>query len=322
MSDTQSGAPSLVESPASADGSAIESSESTENILEDIEGTEEGDEISADEVQAEQKAKEQAVQNLKKKLKLKVDGEEFEEEIDFGNEEDLKKRLQKARAFDKRSQELSSFKGQVDEFLKQLQADPEAILEKLGLNVDEMSEKRLRRKVEELEKSPEQLEREKMQKELETLRQEKERIQKEREAAEMERMRNETAKQIEDDILGALEDTKSILPKQNPEIIHRIARAMYFAMQNGFPQVTAKDVVPVVEKQYREELGNLFGAVPEDILEDLIGKPNLDRLRKKRISAQRVKTQTAKQIVKDSGIRAEEEKPKERKRIKDFFRAD
>lgn len=322
MSDAPQGsAPSLVESPAAADGNALESSEPTVDILEDIEGAEE---IEGDQEQeaAEQKAKEQVVQSLKKKLKLKVDGEEFEEELDFSNDEDLRKRLQKARAFDKRSQELSSFKSQVDEFLKQLQTNPESIMEKMGLDLDGWAEKRLRSKIEQLEKSPEQIEREKMQKELEDLRKEKEKAEKDRQDAEMERLRNETAKQIEDDILGALDDAKTALPKNNPEVISRIARAMYFAMQNGFPEVTAKDVVPIVEKQYREELSNLFGSVPEDILEELIGKPNLDRLRKRRLASQKAKTQTARQIVKDSGSKASEETPKERKRLKDFFRAD
>lgn len=320
MSDSSQGStPSLVESPAAADGNALESSEPTVDILEDIEGAEEGE---AEESAVEQKAKEQVVQSLKKKLKLKVDGEEFEEELDFSNDEDLKKRLQKARAFDKRSQELSSFKSQVDEFLKQLQSNPESIMEKMGLDLDGWAEKRLRSKIEQLEKSPEQIEREKMQKELEDLRKEKEKAEKDRQDVEMERMRNETAKQIEDDILGALNDSKTALPKNNPEVISRIARAMYFAMQNGFPEVTAKDVVPVVEKQYREELSNLFGSVPEDILEELIGKPNLDRLRKRRLASQKTKTQTARQIVKDSGAKAAEESPKERKRLKDFFRAD
>lgn len=326
MSDSQQGStPSIVESPAAAEGSALESSESTVDILEDIEGSEEdsGQEASPEQQAKDQAEKDKAVLGLKRKLKLKVDGEEVEEELDLGNEEELKKRLQKARAFDKRSQELASFKSQVDEFLKQLQTAPDVILEKLGLNVDELAEQRLRRKVEELEKSPEQKEREKMHKELEQLRKEKEEAEKQRQEAEMEKLRNETAKQIEDDILGALDEAKSILPRQNPEIVHRIARAMYFAMQNGYPEVTAKDVVPIVEKQYRDELSNLFGAVPEDILEDLIGKPNLDRLRKKRIAAQRAKTATAKQVVKDTGTRKEEdEQPKERKRIKDFFRAD
>lgn len=259
------------------------------------------------------KITEKEAKDLKKKLKLKVDGQEFEEEIDFNDEEGLKKHLQKSKAFDKRLKEFSSFKSQVDTLLEQLKTNPEAVLEKLGYNVDDMAEKRLSRKIDEMKKSPEQIEKEKMAQELEDLRKEKKRIEEEKQQAELEKMRNEQAQQIETDISDALESAKSILPKNNPLVMQRIAQTMLMAMQNGYENVTAKDVIPLVEKQWREELNGLFNVLPEETLEMLVGKTNLDRYRKTRIGANKPKpkTETVKQIVKDTGTKKQAQSNKQ-----------
>lgn len=262
-------------------------------------------------------------QELKKKLKLKVDGQEIEEEIDFNDDEGLKKHLQKSRAFDKRVKEFTGFKSQVDALLEQLQNDPESVLERMGMNVDQLAEKRLQRKIDEMKKSPEQVEREKMEKELEDLRKEKKRIEEEKQKAELERIRNEQAQQIETDITSALESAKSILPRNNPAVLQRVAQTMLLAMQNGYNDVTAKDVIPLVEKQWKEELNNLFNVLPEDTLEMLVGKANMDRYRKKKMGANRPKPQTttAKQVVQDTGKKIEkEEKEQPKKRYRDFFK--
>lgn len=259
--------------------------------------------------------------NLKKKLQLKVDGEEIEKEYDPNDEEAIKKEFQKALAFDKRTKEFSSYKSQVDQILQMLQNDPEALLEKMGYDVDGLAEKRLSRKVEELKKSPEQLEKDKMVKELEDLRKEKKAAEQAKEKAELEKMRDQQAQQIETDITDALNSVTSILPKGDPLVMNRIAQTMLFAMKNGFPEVTAKDVIPLVEKQWREELNAHFNRVPEDVLEQLVGKSNIDRYRKKKVASRpKVQTATANQIAQDTGKKAVDEKPSEKKRMKDFFR--
>ncbi len=259
-------------------------------------------------------------QALKKKLMLKVDGQEYEEEIDFSDDENLKKHFQKSKAFDKRVQEFQSYKAQVDQLLKMLDEDPEGLLEKMGKNVDDLAEKRLTRKVEEMKKSPDQVEREKMENELKELREAKKKADENQKTSELERMRNEQAQQIEGDISTALDSTKSILPKKNPLVLQRITSTMLMAMKNGYPNVTAKDVIPLVEKQWKQELNDFFNVLPEDTLEMLVGKNNFDRVRKSRVSQQKAKTQTAKQIVQETGIKQEVEDKKPSKRMRDFFR--
>lgn len=219
-------------------------------------------------------------QSLKKKLMLKVDGQEIEEEVDLADEEYLKRELQKSKAFDKRSKEYSAYKSQVDQLLQMLQNDPETLLEKMGLNVDEFAEKRLTKKLEQMKKSPEQIKNEEMQAELEKLRKEKSEIEEARTKAEMERLRNEQSTQITNEIVEALSDVKSILPKQNPIVLQRIAQTMLYAMQNGYPNVKAKDVIPMVEKQWRKELNDVFAGASEDTIESLVGKEALTKYRK------------------------------------------
>lgn len=261
---------------------------------------------------------------LKKKLKLKVDGKEEEFEIDLNNEEELKKHFQKSKSFDKRLQEFSGLKSNVEKFMEQLKNSPESVLEQLGIDVDTLSEKRIQKKIEELSKSPEQIEREKMQTELETLRKEKEEAAKAKEIAEQEAMMNKTAMEIESSIIKAMENTKSILPKNNPEVISQIAKAMHQAMVKGYNEVTVEDVVPIVEKRYREQLAKLFDALPEETLEMVVGKGNLERLRKKRVA--RATPPTIKQLGKDTGTsaleksRAENKEEKPKKSYRDFFR--
>lgn len=258
---------------------------------------------------------------LKRKLKLKVDGEEFEEEIDLNDEDNLKKHLQKSKAFDKRVKEFSTYKSQVDQLIEMLEKDPESVLERMGVDVDSLSKKRIERKIEEMKKSPEQIEKERMEKELEELRAEKKKAKESADKAELERMRNEQAQQIETDITSALESAKSILPKKNPLVLQRISATMLLAMKNGYPDVTAKDVIPLVEKQWQAELNELFSALPEESIEKLVGDKNIDRLRKRRIQQKRAETVTAKQVANQSvGKRVEEETPKKPLRMRDFFK--
>lgn len=255
--------------------------------------------------QAGQITKAQAAE-MKKVLKLKIDGQEEDFEMPQDDEE-LKKHFQKSKAFDKRLKEFSGYKSQVDSLIAQLQNDPESVLEKMGINVDEFAEKRLTKAVENAKKSPDQLEKEKMTKELEDLRKEKKQAEEDRQKAELEKMKNQHAQEIETSIGEALDSAKSILPKKNPLVYQRIAQTMLLAMQNGYPEVTAKDVIPVVEKQWKAELNDLFNVLPEETLETLVGKANLDRYRKTRVTSSKTKkpantqTQTASQVVKDTG---------------------
>lgn len=312
------------ESVESQESNHVESSPSQEkeslhlkDVVGDILDGEDSDDDNATPAEAEIN---QAIREYKKKLKLKVDGEEIEEEIDFNDDERLKRALQKEKAFDKRSQEFSSLQKQVGEFVDSLKGNPFQVLEQMGIQVEDLVLDYAKRAVEESEKSPEQLAREKMEKELDDLRKEKERLAKEKENTELERMRNEHAQQIEADIKGALDATDTILPKKNPRVLSMIAETMLLAMNNGYPEVTAKDVIPLVEKRFESDFRSMFDVFPEEIIERVVGKPNLDRLRKKRIKNRRP-PESAKQAVKptNGSSKPSEKEKAAQKTYKDLF---
>lgn len=265
----------------------------------------------------------QQIKDLKKKLKLKVDGQEIEEEIDFNDDETLTRHLQKAKAFDKKAQELAQLKREIEGLVGTLKTNPQAVLNQLGLDFDELAEQHIRNQIEEMSKSPEQLAFEKMQKELAELKSEKERLAKEKEESETERLRNEQAAILEQDILSALNNSNTLLSVEDPEVVSDIARAMYRAMNEGYTDVTVQDVIPMVEKRYFDKLTKRMELMDDDSLEKVFGK-HADRLRKRRLSKKKdkVKTATAKQIAKSTGIseQPKDEMPQEKLSYKDFFR--
>lgn len=307
--------------PVSDFGNESEVSEGQE-VLEGAEGSE-TDIIDAA-VEDGQITKKEA-QSLKKKLKIKVDGIETEEEVNFEDEEGLKKHLQKSKAFDKRAKEYASLRNTVESLMAELQSDPEAAMRKLGKDPEKMAEEILKRKIAEMEKSPEQVEREKMQKELEDLRTEKKRSEEERQNLELEKMRNQYATEIENDITNAI--SGSSLPKGNPRVVKRIAQTMYQVMEMKdakgepmYPDVKVKDVLPIVEKEWKEELRSYFDSSAEDMIEELVGKHNLEKLRKKRLAKRPNAPAANVNSIKDTGSKPQSDVEKPKKSYKSFFR--
>ena len=77
----------------------------------------------------------------KRKYQLKVDGQDIEEEL---SDDDVRVRLQKAHAVDKRFQEVANQRKQIEAALNQLKTDPaKALKEIAGLDLDEWAEKRI-----------------------------------------------------------------------------------------------------------------------------------------------------------------------------------
>ena len=292
--------------------SADAGSESLTDVVSDIIGEDEGDEevLDVDDV----------IQEYKKKLTLKVDGEEIEEELDFNDDERLKRALQKERAFDKRSQELSSLQKQVNQFVDQIKGDPFKMLEQMGIGVEDLVMDYAKKAVEKAEKSPEELRQEEMQQELENLRNEKDQLSKDKETAEMEKIKNQQAADMEKGIKSALSAKETFIPN-NSRGLRRIAEAMYFAATNGFPEVTAEDVIPLVEKRMMREYNEFFDESPEDTIERIVGKQNLDRVRKRRVKNRKTNTQTANQSIKNTNNKIDslEDSSKPKKTFKDLF---
>lgn len=329
MSNESVGSISPVSDEAAAPHIPVMEEESAEDVVDDgadlsIDGAEPV--TTAAEIDAAAKAGEISkaqAQSMKKKLKLKVNGVEEEVEFDMGDEAALVRELQKSRAFDKTAKDSAAYRSQVDQMMKLLMEDPETVLERLGIDVDNLSEKRLSKKIDEMKKSPEQVKQEKLEKELEDLRKEKKEIEAAKKLAEEDKLRNQAASQIENDIAAGLEAKGSFLPKNSPWVLSQVATYMMMGMKAGYDNVTAKDVIPLVEKAYREQLADLLDSSSEDQLEDIVGKKNMDRYRKSKVA----KSKTAAPVkprIEDTGSagrKVAEPKAEDNKkyRMKDLF---
>lgn len=266
-------------------------------------------------------ASEKEVKNLIKEFQLKVNGKVVNKKIDLSDENALKNELQLSAAARQAMQEAANLKKLYESEVSRLKQDPFSVLAELGLDPDQLAEMRIQQRIEEMKKSPEQIEREKIQAELQAAREEANRLKAEREAEQFEKLKDQAAAQIETEIEQALDSHKT-LPKSR-HIVKRIADSMLWAINNGYEDVTAEDVMPLVEKEWRDEMSRLMDDSPEDVLEQLIGQRNIERLRAKRLNALATSnTKTASSVKPTAGsIQKQEEKPREKIKQRDFFRS-
>ena len=265
-------------------------------------------------------ASKKEVQNLIKEFQLKVNGKVINKQIDLSDENNLRNELQLAAAARQSMQEAANLKKMYEKEVGRLKQNPWEVLQELGLDPDELAELRIQQRIEEMKKSPEQLERERIQVELQAAREEARRLKEERDATQFEQLKEQAAAQIEVEIEQALDSHKT-LPKSR-HIVKRIADSMLWAINNGFDDVTAEDVMPLVEKEWRDEMSRLMDDSPEDILEQLIGQRNIERLRAKRLNAMNTSNaKTAASIKSTSAsVQKKNEAPKEKIKQRDFFR--
>ena len=258
-------------------------------------------------------------ESLKRKYDLKVNGKSRSIDLDLSDDKAVQDYLQKAMAADEKFQEAATLRKDVQQLVRTLKENPLAILmhPNVGVDVKKLAEQVINQELEEMQKSPEQKRLEQLEKELAQERSEKQRIEEERRQADVARRQEEEFRRIDDDISDALSATD--LPK-TPYVVKRISDAMISAFDLGYRDVSVKDIMPIVEKQLKEELGQWFDSSSEDALEKLMGK-NLDRIRKKRVAAAKALPKATPNQVKPTG----ESKPKEdatpakKQRFEDLF---
>jgi hypothetical protein len=310
MSDiNEGGAPVASEAPVS------DNTEATLDTQEGIEGEE------ATLAPAEKKA----IEKQLKKYKLKVDGEEFEEELDLNNEEEVKKRLQLARAAQKRMQETASerkknqdFEKSAQEFFQLLKSNPRAILTdpSIGIDLKKFAQEIINEEMEQAKKSPEQREIERLQKELGDREKTAKDADEKRQAAEFQKLQEQATVQLDTDITEACKAAG--LPKK-PYVLKKFVDLMTMAVENDIP-LTAKDLGPLVKRQIIEDIQEMTAAAGDDDIEDLIGKDIMTRMRKRSLAK-------AKTVPGAGGVRAtaasantKVDEPSKKIAMRDFFK--
>ena len=257
--------------PSNSNTSSVESQAQSAQGSEEISDALESGEISPEEVKS-----------MIKKFKLKIKGQEVERDYDLGNEDFLRDQFQLAERAKQEMQSGAELRKAYQREMERLKADPFSVLQELGIDPEELSTGYITKKIEEMKKSPEQLANEKMTKELEEARAEAKKLKEEREAEQMTKMQQEAVVSLNAEIDKAISGHTKL--PNTPMVRKKIADSMIWAMNNGFGDVTAEDVVPMVKKEMQEELNNLYEGMDADALEEYIGRKNLDKMRKKRLS--------------------------------------
>jgi hypothetical protein len=254
------------------------------------------------------------IKELKKRLKIKVDGEEFEEEIDLADEEGLKRHLQMSKVAQKRMQEFSSLRKEVEDFVGAMK-DPKqarAIMRELGLNERELAELIINDAIEESKKTPEQLAMEKIEQEKEKLRKELDAIKKEKEESELRAKQERFEKELENEMITAID--KAGVPV-SPYMIKRTADFMSLALENNI-KLSPAEILPLVISEVKGDIKKLVADMPDEVLEEYLTKDRLSNYRKKAIA----KAKEVAQAVGQSQVKAtgqSELKTKEEKAAKD-----
>lgn len=262
------------------------------------------------------------VEKKLKKLKLKVDGQEFEEEFDPNDDEYMTRQLQMAKAGQKRMGEHAQLQKEVKAFIDALKKDPRRVLSDptIGVDVKKFAAQILEEEIENSKKSPEQLEKEQLEKELKALKEEREREKEENQQKDFQRLQDQAYERYDISISNAIE--KSDLPK-SPYVVNKIADILLLGLKNGL-DVSAEDAMSIVHDDITNDIKQMFSAMPEEVIEKIVGKDIINKIRKKSIakakSSGNVPT-PLKSSIKDVGAVKKEAKKEDapKKNFKQFF---
>jgi len=287
----------------SSEESLEEQAEESYSASEESPDTVEELEDAIEEAQ-EEGASAEEIASMIREFELKVNGKTINKKIDLSDEEAVKRELQKAYAGQQAMQKSAELEKIYAQEIERLKSDPFSVLEELGLDADELAELRIQQRIEEMKKSPEELAREQMQRELEEARQKLREQEDRAKEAEFAKLQEEAARALDDEISTALDAHTTLAA--SPYIVKKVADTMMWAMDNGFEDVTAGDVLDTVEAEVKKEISSMMSQLPEEVMEAYLGQKNIDRLRQKRIKA-------VKETKNVSNLKKESAKPVEKK---------
>lgn len=306
ITPTNTAGDAAVETPENAADETA--AEETEEVAAD-DGVAASAETPADEKSIEKEAK-RMEKALKKKLMLKVDGEEYEEEIDFDNEEDLKKKLQLARVAQKRMGEKAQLEKDVRDFIAELKNNPKKILSdpSLGVDLKKFAASILEEEIANSQKSPEVLAKEKLEAELRELKDAQKKKDEEYKQKELEQLYEREFAKLDNMMEKALSTTD--LPKSE-YVVKKMADYMLLGLQNDL-DVTPEDVLPIVREDILSDIKAMFSVMPEEVIEKFLGKEITTKMRKKNISKAKAPAAVAK-AAPETGTKNESKKDEPKK---------
>lgn len=300
---------------------------SNENSNDSIESDESIDQELAQDPTLETTPEEtEALKELWEEFEIKVNGKTVKERVNLNDREAMKKHIQLSRASNEAFQSKATYEKQLKEYetniealFKKLAENPEEILNNPDLGLSREQRKKLAEKIlnDELDlqaKSPEQVKLEAAEAQLEQLLKEKTVAEKAKQDAEFDRLKNEAAIQIEQEIMEAIDSGD--LPKSN-YITKKMADLAHIAFSHGI-DINMKDLIPLVKRQYVEDMRDMLGKMPDEIVEELISRDRVKKIRNTYLSS--IKKQQVQQVkVQDSGSKPTEKAAPQRMKFKDMF---
>lgn len=298
---------------AESNESSAESSQQVDSNVENVES------------QAET-AKEAVVEAKKriKQLKLKFNGKESVEDLPFEIDDDPKaieymtKQLQMAKLGQSKAQEFSKLESDVTAFLKELKSNPRKALSNpaIGIDVKQFAAEILEEEIRQSQKSPAEIEKEKLEAELKSMKEERENEKKSAQEKEYARLVEQEYERYDNQISNAL--SKSDLPK-SPYVINKITDYMIMALQNK-QDIPVESVVELARTEILDDIKQMFDVMPAEMIETMLGKNNLSKVRKSKVAAAKAPPQPLKSSIKDVAGPSKEAKSEEKVSFKDFFK--
>lgn len=258
-----------------------------------------------------------------RKLQLKVDGLDLSEELPFDLPDDpvareyMVKQLQMARLGSKRAQEYSQLEKEVRTLIEGAKGNPRKLLKDLSIDAKKLAAEIIEEEISNANKTPEQLEQEKLKEELKALKEEREREKESFQKKEFERVQEQAYEKYDNMITSALD--KSDLPKE-PYVVKKLADYMLLGLKAGY-DVTPDDCISLVQEEIKADIQKMISAMPDEVLEQYIGKDVFSRVRKKNLAkVKEAASVTGGKKLTETGTSAPKTNTGAKKQtIKDFF---
>lgn len=213
----------------------------------------------------------------KRKYTYKADGQEFNEELD---DAEIANKLSLSRAAQKRMQEASATKKQMEQFVTALQNDPMSVLKNdkiMGTKkFREIAEQFLLQQIEEESYTPEERERANKDRQLSEYQRKEKEFQAKQEAEQASRLEKQYADQYEKTIMESL--NSSNLPK-TPYTVKRMAALMQQNLQHGL-ELEPNQLAQLVKEDYLNEQKLLVGSSSAEQLIAMFGEDIANKIRK------------------------------------------
>lgn len=253
-SDVSGDVGSSIDSEESADFIDDSESELPDDSSEDGEISASSQEELEQEIQeaAENGASEEEIKSMIRKYNLKIDGQEIEQEVDLGNDEEMIKTLQLAKKSHKTMQEKAELERATARFLQEMRNNPFEALKQLDPNFDEMGyvSKFVDNLIKQNEMTPEEKENARIKSEYEQMLAERDRLKQENEERQRAEQTQQLVNKIKSEITRELDSDEDLVVNDNN--IALIAQEMARASSNGV-DLNPKQALEIAKKRIQNE---------------------------------------------------------------------